>query len=147
RRSSDLPVAHPAGDVHRPLHLLFAGVSGRVMPGVLRLRSVLDDTAFHLELPSSRVVFHARTHPPAAEGGRLVGSGAGFWCFFQERRNVSTASTRLDSLPVEGRPSFVKMLETYFSTARTVITRLSAMPWFELPAAISSSTSRSRGVS
>ena len=25
------------------------------------------------------------------------------------------------------------MLETYFSTARSVITSLSAMPWFELP--------------
>ena len=39
------------------------------------------------------------------------------------------------------------MLETYFSTARSVITSLSAMPWFEFPCAIRSSTSRSRGVS
>ncbi len=39
------------------------------------------------------------------------------------------------------------MLETYFSTARTVITSLSAIPWLERPSAISSSTSRSRGVS
>ena len=60
---------------------------------------------------------------------------------------MSTASTRRDSLPVDGRPSLPKMLETYFSTARSVITSLSAMPWFELPVAISSSTSRSRGVS
>src|SRR6266487_5971761 len=86
-----------------------------------------------------------RTRARSAEDGRLVLLGAGFWCL-QERRNVSTASTRRDSLPVEGRPSFPKMLETYFSTARTVITSLSAIPWFELPEAISSSTSRSRGV-
>jgi hypothetical protein len=39
------------------------------------------------------------------------------------------------------------MLETYFSTARSVITSRSAIPWLELPVAISSSTSRSRGVS
>ena len=39
------------------------------------------------------------------------------------------------------------MLETYFSTARRVITSASAMPWLDRPAAISSSTSRSRGVS
>ena len=39
------------------------------------------------------------------------------------------------------------MLETYFSTARTVITSASAIPWLELPEAISSRTSRSRGVS
>ena len=39
------------------------------------------------------------------------------------------------------------MLETYFSTAPTPITRLSAMPWLDLPLAISASTSRSRGVS
>jgi hypothetical protein len=38
------------------------------------------------------------------------------------------------------------MLETYFSTARSVITSLSAIPWFERPSAISTSTSRSRGV-
>ena len=35
------------------------------------------------------------------------------------------------------------MLETYFSTAPTLITKLSAMPWLDLPLAISSSTSRS----
>jgi hypothetical protein len=46
----------------------------------------------------------------------------------QERRNINTASTRRDSLPVDGRPSLPKMLETYFSTARSVITSLSAMP-------------------
>ena len=39
------------------------------------------------------------------------------------------------------------MLDTYFSTARSVITSLSAIPWLELPVAISSRTSRSRGVS
>ena len=39
------------------------------------------------------------------------------------------------------------MLETYFSTARSVITSWSAIPWFERPSAMSSSTSRSRGVS
>ena len=65
----------------------------------------------------------------------------------QERRNSSTASTRRDSLLVEGSPSLVKIVETYFSTARSVITSASAMPWLELPVAISSSTSRSRGVS
>ena len=39
------------------------------------------------------------------------------------------------------------MLDTYFSTARTVIASLSAMPWLDRPSAISSRTSRSRGVS
>ena len=39
------------------------------------------------------------------------------------------------------------MLETYFSTARSVITSLSAMLWLDSPAAIRSSTSRSRGIS
>ena len=44
-------------------------------------------------------------------------------------------------------PSFVKMLVTCFSTARSVTNRRSAIAWFERPSAISSSTSRSRGVS
>jgi anti-sigma regulatory factor (Ser/Thr protein kinase) len=46
----------------------------------------------------------------------------------QERRNIRTASTRRDSLPVDGSPSLPKMLETYFSTARRVITSASAIP-------------------
>ena len=39
------------------------------------------------------------------------------------------------------------MLVTCFSTARSVTTSRSAIAWFERPSAISSSTSRSRGVS
>lgn len=65
----------------------------------------------------------------------------------QRRRYSRTASTRRDSVPVEGSPSLSKTLDTYLSAARTVITSRSAMPALELPAAISSSTSRSRGVS
>ena len=73
----------------------------------------------------------------AWKAGRPVSRGPVFWCIGarrgararrQLRRKSSTASTRRDSLPVEGRPSLPKMLETYFSTARTVITSLSAMP-------------------
>jgi hypothetical protein len=45
-----------------------------------------------------------------------------------ERRYRSTASTRRDSPLVDGSPSLVKMVETYFSTARSVITSASAMP-------------------
>src|SRR4051812_49964983 len=40
----------------------------------------------------------------------------------QDRRNSSTASTRRDSLGLEGSPSFEKMLDTYFSAARSVTT-------------------------
>src|ERR1041385_2877999 len=69
-------------------------------------------------------------------GGFLVSSRSAA----QERRNIRTASTRRDSLPVDGNPSLVKMLETYFSTARSVITSASAMPWLDLPVAMSSST-------
>ena len=43
--------------------------------------------------------------------------------------------------------SLSKTLETYFSTDRNVITSRSAIPWFERPSAMSSRTSRSRGVS
>ena len=63
-----------------------------------------------------------------------------------ERRKVSTASTRRWSSGAGARPSFPKMLVTCFSTARSVTTSCSAMAWFERPSAISSSTSRSRGV-
>jgi hypothetical protein len=62
----------------------------------------------------------------------LAARGPVFWCLpaalAQERRNISTASTRRDSLPVDGSPSLPKMLETYFSTARSVITSASAIP-------------------
>ena len=44
-------------------------------------------------------------------------------------------------------PSLPKMLVTCFSTARSVTTMCSAIALFERPSAISSSTSRSRGVS
>ena len=53
---------------------------------------------------------------------------------------MSTARTRRDSLPVDGMPSFPKTLDTCFSAARKVMTSASAMPWLELPDAISSST-------
>ena len=46
-----------------------------------------------------------------------------------------------------GRPSLAKMLVTCFSTLRSVISSRSAIAWLERPSAISSSTSRSRGVS
>ena len=39
-----------------------------------------------------------------------------------------------------------KIEETYFSTARSEMTRASAIPWFDRPSAMSSRTSRSRGV-
>src|SRR3954454_15796234 len=54
--------------------------------------------------------------------------------------------TRRESLRVEGMPSLSKMLETYFLMARVVITSWSAIPWFDVPVAISSMTSLSRGV-
>ena len=78
-------------------------------------------------------------------GGGIPGVARGR--ILQARRKSSTASTRLDSVRAVGRPSFSKMLETYFSTTPTLICSFSAMPWFELPPAISWSTSRSRGVS
>ena len=74
----------------------------------------------------------------------VVGPGARLR---QERKYRRTARTRRESLPLEGSPSLSKTLETYFSTGRSVITSLSAIPWFDRPSAISSSTSRSRGVS
>ena len=48
-------------------------------------------------------------HPPrlrpSLEDGKLAVWGPVFWWFSrQERRNISTASTRRDSLPVEGSP-------------------------------------------
>ena len=70
-----------------------------------------------------------------------------FGCGRQARRNIRTARTRRDSLPLKGSASFPKIVETCFSTAPSEITSLSAIPWFERPAAISSGTSRSRAVS
>lgn len=46
----------------------------------------------------------------------------------QPRRYIRTAITRLESLPVVGRSNLLKMLDTYFSTARSVTTKRSAMP-------------------
>lgn len=62
----------------------------------------------------------------------------------QPRRYNSTASTLLDSPVVAGMSSLLNTLETYFSTARTVITNSSAIPWFDRPSAIKASTWRSR---
>src|SRR6187551_432769 len=115
-------------------------------------RSALARPGSHASSSRSSRRVLPRSHPlPEREirgtcawrGGFLVVS---LTARFQDRRKVSTASTRRDSFPVDGRPSLPKMLETYFSTARRVITSRSAIPWFELPDAISSSTSRSRGV-
>ena len=80
---------------------------------------------------------------PRGRPGPLVSRGAGFWPVptrrrrtarmeswrgGQPRRYSKTASTRFESLPVVGRSSLLKMLDTYFSTARNVITNRSAMP-------------------
>ena len=68
-------------------------------------------------------------------------------------RISSSAGTRAPRARGGGRPgcagrrSFAKMLVTCFSTARSVTTSCSAIAAFERPSAISSSTSRSRGVS
>ena len=43
------------------------------------------------------------------------------------RKYIKTASTRLESPPVFGMSSLLKMLDTYFSTARSVITNWFAM--------------------
>ena len=44
-------------------------------------------------------------------------------------------------------PSLSNTLDTYFSAARRVITIWSAIPWFDVPDAISSRASASRAVS
>src|SRR5919202_1538835 len=75
------------------------------------------------------------TRKPCDLGGRVSGVRACGWPAY-ERRNSSTARTRRDSLFVDGSPSCVKIVETYFSAARSVMTSSSAMPWFELPVAI-----------
>src|SRR4029453_7166793 len=62
----------------------------------------------------------------------------------QERRKSSTASARRDSLPVAGIPSLVKMVDTYFSAARWVITMASEMPALDAPCAITPTTPPSR---
>ena len=62
------------------------------------------------------------------------------------RRNATTARTRRWASASGGRRSFPKMLVTCFSIARSVTTSRAAIAAFESPSAISSSTSRSRGV-
>src|SRR4029450_4470554 len=116
--SSDLSLAR-CNDRSRP-----------VDPVVGRLNLVLDDARFHpLLLMLGDVSTVSAPSGPHKAGNRRL-RRAGFWCFRrpQLRRNSNTARTRFDSLPVDGSRSFVKMVETYFSTARSVITRASAMP-------------------
>jgi hypothetical protein len=64
----------------------------------------------------------------------------------QPRRYNSTASTRLESVASVGRSSFVKTLDTFFSTERRLMWHCSAMPWLDRPSAIKARTSRSRAV-
>ena len=86
------------------------------------------------------VYLETRAAGRVRQTGQPVKEGFGFLVSRQARRYSSTASTRRDSLRVDGIPSLVKIPEIYFSAARKVTTRSSAMPWLEAPVAINSST-------
>ena len=86
------------------------------------------------------------SHAQPARGRRGTGRFGGRFSGVRgpPRSGGRAGSTRRESVAPDGRPSLPKMLDTYFSTARREITSLSAMPWFERPSAISSSTSLTR---
>src|SRR3954454_2482715 len=93
---------------------------------------------------SARVALPPSHQAPSRQMRRAREFGCGYpYC----RRYVVTARTRRWSCSSAGRSSFEKMLVTCFSTARSVTTSRSAIAWFDRPSAMSSSTSRSRGVS
>src|ERR1051325_4593773 len=95
---SSAPAAHPAGDVHRALHLVRAAIDGVLM--VLRFGLVLDHTRLHPRLlPRGR--FQALITSRAGKGGAQVSRGAVFWWV----REGLTAQTRFrQALPsCEGR--------------------------------------------
>src|SRR3954470_3380425 len=98
--------------------------------------------ALHLKAPSRlREAASHRCGRPTVRPAGILGCG---WPY--SRRKARTASTRRWSSELVGSRSFAKMLVTCFSTARSVTTMRSAIALFDRPSAISSRTSRSRGV-
>jgi hypothetical protein len=147
------PLATPGGR--------FRECGTRVEP---RLLSAGDAAA---DCPQSRTAGRPPARGPAVRGGRACngrnkepGIGArlpplAVWRVSgvlgpsgrQPRRNINTASTRRDSLPVEGCRAWRRCWRRTSRRPAPLSPACRRCPGLELPAAISSSTSRSRGVS